>query len=121
MRVQPVQPINFGYKSEIKTLWLKGKLPTVKYGFYGDILTKENVTNEHLIPVSHGGKTRLNNLVLASKEKNNARGNDNILDYINLDCVKRYFKQFKDVKVGNFDGNNYLKGIKDTLHKLMCL
>ena len=41
MKIQPAQQINFGYSNKLKTLWKKGLMPSVKYGFYGDKLTKE--------------------------------------------------------------------------------
>ena len=67
-KIKPYEP-SFGYSSPLKTIWKKGGLPTVKKGFYGDTLTKKNVSLEHLKARSKGGKTSLENLVLASKEK----------------------------------------------------
>lgn len=49
-----VQPT---FKSHIKGLYKEGKLPMVKYDLYGDYLTKENVTDEHVIPKSKGGSS----------------------------------------------------------------
>ena len=120
MLVQGVPPYNpnFQYSSPLKTLWRKGKLP-VKYGFYGDILTQRNVSLEHLKAHSKGGKTNLANLVLASKAKNNARGNDPINDYIDIKTVMKYLAQFKDVRLQGFDGNKYIAGIVATLGGLL--
>ena len=70
--------ITFGYHSPLKTLYKKGKMPKVIYGFYGDKLTPKNVTLEHLLPHSKGGASELDNFVLASKQNNLARGNDDI-------------------------------------------
>ena len=120
MLVQAMPPYNpnFEYSSPLKTLWRKGKLP-VKYGFYGDILTQRNVSLEHLKAHSKGGKTNLANLVLASKAKNNARGNDAIDGYLDVKNVMRYLAQFKDVKIKDFDGNKYIAGIVATLGGLI--
>jgi hypothetical protein len=120
MMIQGMPPYNpnFQYSSPLKTLWRKGKLP-VKYGFYGDILTQKNVSLEHLKAHSKGGKTNLANLVLASKAKNNARGNKSIKDYLTVENVVRYLKQFKDVKLKDFDGNKYIAGIVATLGGLL--
>lgn len=120
MLVQGIPPYNpnFQYSSPLKTLWRKGKLP-VKYGFYGDVLTQKNVSLEHLRAHSKGGKTNLANLVLASKAKNNARGNDAIDDYLDIKNVIRYLAQFKDVKIKDFDGNKYIAGIVATLGELI--
>ena len=120
MLVQGVPPYNpnFQYSSPLKTLWRKGKLP-VKYGFYGDVLTQKNVSLEHLQAHSKGGKTNLANLVLASKVKNNARGNDAIDGYLDVKNVMRYLAQFKDIKIKDFDGNKYIAGIVATLGGLI--
>ena len=83
----------------------------VKYGFYGDILTQKNVSLEHLKPHSKGGKTELNNLVLASKQKNQARGNADIRNFANKETIAKYLSQFIDVKTKDFDGNKYINGI----------
>lgn len=121
MLVQGVPPYNpnFQYSSPLKTLWRKGKLPSVKYGFYGDVLTQKNVSLEHLKAHSKGGKTNLTNLVLASKAKNNARGNDAIGDYLEVNNLVRYLKQFKDIRIKDFDGNKYIAGVLATLGGLI--
>lgn len=121
MLVQGVPPYNpnFQYSSPLKTLWRKGKLPSVKYGFYGDVLTQRNISLEHLQAHSKGGKTNLTNLVLASKAKNNARGNESIKDYLTVENVVRYLKQFKDIRIKDFDGNKYIAGVLATLGGLI--
>jgi hypothetical protein len=120
MLVQGVPPYNpnFQYSSPLKTLWRKGKLP-VKYGFYGDILTQRNISLEHLLPHSQKGKTNLSNLVLASKAKNNARGNEPIDKYLDVKTVMKYLAQFKDIRINGFDGNKYIAGIVATLGGLI--
>ena len=119
MNIPPIQPNNqtFGYSHPLKTLYIKGKLP-VKYGFYGDRLTKKNVSLEHLKPFSKGGKTELSNLVLASKQRNQARGNADIRNFANKETIIKYLSQFIDVKIEWFDGNKYINGIIKTLTNL---
>ena len=119
MLIQPIPPNSqtFGYSHPLKTLYIKGKLP-VKYGFYGDRLTQKNVSLEHLKPHSKGGKTELNNLVLASKQKNQARGNADIRNFANKETIIKYLSQFIDVKINDFDGNKYINGIIKTLTNL---
>ena len=116
MRIQPIPPNSpsFGYSHQLKTLYRQGKLP-VKYGFYGDRLTQKNVSLEHLKPHSKGGKTELSNLVLASKQKNQARGNVDIRNFANKETIIKYLSQFIDVKIKGFDGNKYINGIIKTL------
>lgn len=124
MKIQPIQPIQpsptFQYSSPLKTLWRKGKLP-VKYGFYGDRLTQKNVSLEHLKPFSKGGKTELNNLVLASKEKNTIRGDADIRNFTDSKAIIKYLSQFIDIKIKDFDGNKYINGIIKTLINLGVL
>ena len=119
MKIQPIHPKSpaFGYSSPLKTLYKKGDLP-IKYGFYGDRLTQKNVSLEHLKPHSKGGKTELSNLVLASKQKNQARGNADIRDFANKETIAKYLSQFIDVKIKGFDGNKYINGIIKTLRNL---
>ena len=107
----------FQYNSPLKTLYRKGELP-VRYGSYGDILTQKTVSLEHLKPYSKGGKTALSNLVLASKQKNQARGNSDIRNFANKETIIKYLSQFIDVKIEGFDGNRYINGIIKTLTNL---
>ena len=119
MIVKPIQQnsTSFGYSHPLKTLYIKGKLP-VKYGFYGDRLTQKNVSLEHLKPFSEGGKTELNNLVLASKQKNQDRGNADIRNFADKETISKYLNRFIDVKINDFDGNKYINGIIKTLTNL---
>lgn len=117
MKLSPILPdiISFGYSHKLKTLYKEGKLPTVKYGFYGGELTKDIVSLEHLQPHSKGGKTVLNNLVLATVENNNKRGNKSLWEYLNPENVIKYLSQFIGVKTDGFNGDDYVKQI---LHKI---
>ena len=118
-----MQVISFGYNHTIKKLWKKNKLPTVKRGLYGDLLNIDNLSLEHGNPVSKGGKTIIDNLFLASKEKNNARGNRPITEFLTPEMAKEYFAQFKDVVVKIkkqvvFVGNEYIQKATRTLKSL---
>lgn len=112
-------PINFGYKSILKTYFLKGKLPSVTKGFYGGELTKDNVTLEHLLPHSKKGKTVLNNLVLSKDVNNWNRGNRPLIEYYDPDLFKAYCEQFKGVKLREFNGGDYIKQITATVERLL--
>ena len=120
MIIQPIQPNSptFGYKHRLKTLFKRGKLP-VKYGFYGDVLNKKNVTLEHLLPISQGGKTELKNLVLASADKNQERGARPLSEMLQWDKVGKYLEQFRNIKYEEFDGNAYIKMILATIKGLL--
>jgi len=119
MRIEKPSPVTFGYKHQLKTQWLKGNMPTVKKGFYGDILTKDNVTLEHLLPHSQGGTTTADNLVLATDHNNFKRSNLPLKDFINYDAVEEYLEQFVDVFANGFDGNEYIKAIRKTIKNII--
>ncbi len=110
--------ITFGYHHRLKDLYKKGLLP-VNYGFYGGRLTVNNVSLEHLKPYSKGGRTELDNLVLATKENNSRRGNKDIIPFLNETNITNYLKQFVNVKLKDFDGNKYIQSILRTIKKLI--
>lgn len=109
--------ITFQYSNILKTLYKKGKLPTVKYGLYGKRLTKKTVSLEHLTPHSLGGKTNLDNLALADRFENSKRGNEPLKNFLKVETAKKYLKQFINVIVDGFNGNEYIKKITKTLKK----
>ena len=118
MKTKPVDTISFGYQHPLKTLWKKGLLPTVKKGFYGHELTMKTVSLEHLQPKSQGGKTSLDNLVLASKITNNLRGDKPLQLFIIKQKAIEYFYQFINIKIKGFDGNKYIESALNKLSEL---
>ncbi len=111
--------ISFGYTSELKTLWKKGALPTVTRGLYGDELTLENVSLEHIKPHSLSGPTELYNLALASKKKNSKRKNRPLYEVLNFEQAKNYLNQFLDIDLPEFNGNAYAYYTGETIRR--CL
>lgn len=114
MRVDRIDSINFKYNHPLKTLWKQGKLPQVKIGLYNNKLTKKNVSLEHELPVSKGGKSMLENYALASREANSERGNDDIKKFLTVDMIRNYLIQFVNLIVKRdkevvFDGNKYIQ------------
>lgn len=119
MEVKPVQSnITFGYTNKLKTLYLKGKIKP-KYGLYGDKLTKKNVSLEHILPKSQGGKTEIDNLALASIRMNNARGNQPLSEYLTAENLARYIDQFMQIKIPEFNGIKYIKGLLKTINQVL--
>ena len=116
MNIQPVDNINFN--SKLKTLYKKGVIK-VKYGLYGEELTKKNVSDEHIICKCNGGTNDLSNIALASKELNNARGCNPIENFITLGMLRNYLLQFKGIKCNGFDGDSYIRLIRRTFKELM--
>lgn len=108
-----------GYNSILKTLYKRGELPEVKKGFYGDKLTKENCSIEHLRCREQGGTLELSNVVIASKRMNNLRGNKPLKDFINLKAMAEYFEQFLGIKRKGFDGDKYVKSALRTVADLL--
>ena len=114
MRVDRIDSITFKYNHPLKTLWKQGKLPQVKIGLYNNKLTKKNVSLEHELPVSKGGKSILENYALASREANSERGNDDIKKFLTVDMIHNYLIQFINLIVKRdkevvFDGNKYIQ------------
>jgi len=103
------------HNPDLKQLWDRGKLPEVTHGFYGDELTWDNVSREHLIPQCEGGTKRFGNIVLASKIKNNGRSNKDIRLFATPEIVKTYLKQFENIHRHGFNGPNYINAVKKTL------
>lgn len=109
--------IAFGYKSKLKTEFKNGNIPLEK-GFYGGKLDKKNVSLEHCKAHSKGGKTKLSNLVLATAQNNNKRGNGDIFQYATEKHTTDYFEALEDVNIGDTKGTDYLKGLAKTLRGL---
>lgn len=117
MHVDSVSSVNFGYSNQLKTLFKKGKLPSVEYDISGRRLTKKNVTLDHVIPKSKGGESTQENYMLATAEFNHMRGNKPLKNFMTTDNLIRYVDQFIGVFVDGFDGNKYVKGLLKTLEK----
>lgn len=108
----------FGYSHPLKTMYKKGQIK-LKYGFYGEKITIKNASLEHLKPASQGGKTIYSNLVITSKEANQARGNRPLWEFATWENIKKYLAQFIGVKVKGFDGDEYIKMIIKTVTELL--
>lgn len=113
LREQPT----FQYSNKIKTLFKKGLLPTVKVDVAGNKLTKKNVTLDHIIPKSKGGKSCTGNYMLAEKKFNWDRGNTPLKEWITPEGIVKYLNQFIGVRVKGFNGDEYIKEILKTLDK----
>lgn len=112
--------ITFTYSHQLKTLFKKGKIkPPVD--IYNDKLTVKNGTLEHLLCVCHGGKTEIDNLVIATARMNNARGNKPLADFISAEGLAKYCEYFLNLKLPEFDGVKYVKGILDTINHVLDL
>ena len=131
MDIGKVSGVSFGRcKSVLKTEWLRGNLsPQVSKGLYGNKLTPNNISIEHLVPRNpkarlngrpvRRGRNVLDNFALATKQANNARGNDPLRDHLTREQADEYLKQFKGIKTPIFDGDSYVKRVGKTIDRLL--
>ena len=114
-----IQAVSFnGYQNILKIAWKKGQLPTVTKGIYGNILTKDNISLEHIVPHSLGGRTILDNLMLAEAKANSRRGIKPIMEVISYEQLFDYLNQFIGIKLKKFNGNDYIIKILRTIGEI---
>jgi len=119
MHIGQISELTFKYKHLLKTQWLKGNLPSVTRGLYGDTLTRANVSLEHLRPHSKGGHTVLANLALASKARNNARGCQPLRKFLTQSQADEYLSQFRGINIEGFNGDSYIRRVGETIKGLL--
>lgn len=119
MNIRHIDTIPFMYKSVIKTEWLKGNMPSVKHDIGGNLLTKENITNGHMLPISKGGKTNLKNLTLETLSYNQMKGNKPFSWFFDVKNFMQYCEEMSKVELPNFKGVEYVKGIIETAFELL--
>ena len=108
---------SFTYSNKLKTLFKKGLLPTVQVDAAGNKLTKKNVTLDHIIPKSKGGKSYTGNYMLAEKRFNSERGAEPLLKWATAEGIIKYLNQFIGVRVKGFNGNEYITEVLKTLER----
>lgn len=94
-------------------------MPTVKHDIGGNLLTIENVTNGHMLPVSKGGKTILANLTLETLAYNQLKGNKPFSWFFDTKNFMRYCDEVAQVDLPNFKGIDYVRGIIETAFNLL--
>lgn len=107
-----------GYSCELKRLFKKGRIK-VRYSFYGGKLNPKKATIEHIIPKSKGGISKQSNFVLCNGEQNWLRGNDPIESYLNWEHVGIYLDQFRGVRIGTFNGDEYIKQVLNSINEAL--
>ena len=121
MKIRPVlSPIIFKQQSPLKKNWLKGKMPSVKKGIYGGELTKDNVTLEHILPLSKGGTNDLSNLALAVGKNNWNRGAEPLIKVLKPEDYENYIRQFKNVSLPDIDGKKYVESLNLTVERVIA-
>lgn len=119
MKITINQSINFKYKSILKTYWLKGVMPDVKYDMGRNRLTKDNITNGHMLPHSKGGQTNLSNLMLETANYNFAKSNKPFSQFYDENSFKAYCKQFEKINLPDFNGLDYIYRITKNAYTLL--
>lgn len=115
-KIEQPQP-TFTYSNKLKTLFKKGLLPSVQVDVAGNRLTKKNVTLDHIIPRSKGGKSITGNYMLAEKKFNSERGSDPLLQWATMEGIIKYLNQFIGIRVKGFIGNEYITEVLKTLER----
>lgn len=118
--ISPKQQIAFKGKWGVRDLYIKGKLPHVKYDIYGLPLKPKTCSREHVIPRSLGGLSDNSNIALADKFINSKRGNEPLCEFTTFENVVNYLLQFigieiKEGKIVKFSGNDYIKRLIPSL------
>ena len=115
-----INPVSFtGYESPLKTMWKRGELPRVKKGLYGEILTRDTLSIEHLVPVSKGGSLTMENVALADRILNSLRGTKDLKDVLTRKQAFEYIEQYIGDKRPIIQ--KYVEGFFRTLRKLEVL
>ena len=111
--------VTFGGALDIlKKLFNRGRLPEVEVDIYGNRIKPgknkpgKKVTNEHVVPQALGGPDDVHNIALAAATSNSDRGTDNIGEYVSDKQFDEYADQFRDIKLDDFDGNDYVEGLR---------
>lgn len=115
MHIQAIGGLVFN--SKIKKLFKQGKLK-LDYGLYGERLTKENVSDEHIVCKCFGGQTVETNIALASKEMNNRRGCKPIQEFVTIEMVNAYIERVMKNNIKGYDIEAYCNGILNTFNKI---
>ena len=112
MRVEKTNSISFcGYSFKLKTMYRQGKLPKDLIDMGGNKITQRNLSGDHGIPRSLGGKNTDDNMILATKQFNSLRGNRPLREVVTLDNLIKWANQY--LKLGTIDGFDFVKYVQD--------
>lgn len=104
-------PFN-GYNFKLKKMYREGKLPKDLVDLGGNRITQKNMSGDHGIPRSKGGKTSDSNMILATKQFNNLRGNRPLREVTTVDNLAKWVEQYIKLEpIDGFDFRKYVVGI----------
>lgn len=102
-----------GYNFKLKKMYRQGKLPKDLVDIGGNRITQDNLSGDHAIPRSKGGKNTDSNMMLATKQFNNMRGNRPLREVVSMDNLIKWVNQY--VNLEEIDGFNFQKYVRDIL------
>ena len=107
-----------GYDFKLKTLYRQGKLPKDLIDIGGNRITQRNLSGDHGIPRSKGGRTVDGNMMLATKQFNSLRGNRPLKEVTTVENLARWVKQYLELKpIDGFDFRKYVIDIMKIYEK----
>ena len=77
----------------------------------GNRLTQQNLSGDHAIPRSKGGKTNDTNMMLATKQFNSLRGDRPLKEVTTMENLLKWAKQYLELKP--IDGFDFKKHVMD--------
>lgn len=102
-----------GYNFKLKKMYRQGKLPKDLVDMGGNRITQENLSGDHAIPKSKGGKTTDENMMLATKQFNSLRGNRPLREVTTKENLIKWVNQY--LALGQIDGFDFIKYVQKIL------
>ena len=104
-------PFN-GYNFKLKKMYREGKLPKDLVDMGGNRITQNNLSGDHAIPKSKGGKTTDANMILATKQFNSLRGNRPLKEVTTKENLIKWINQYLELEpIDGFNFKKYIQGI----------
>lgn len=108
------KPIPFeGYNFKLKKLFRQGKLPKDLVDLGGNKITQKNLSGDHGLARSKGGKTTDSNMILATKWFNSMRGNRPLKEVVTMENLITWVNQY--IKLKPIDGFDFVKYVQNIL------
>lgn len=102
-----------GYNFKLKKMYRQGKLPKDLVDIGGNRITQDNLSGDHAIPKSKGGKTTDENMMLATKQFNSLRGNRPLNEVTTKENLIKWINQY--LALGQIDGFDFIKYVQGIL------
>lgn len=107
-------PVPFGgYNFKLKKMFRQGKLPKDLVDLGGNKITQRNLSGDHGLAKSKGGKTTDDNMILATKYFNSLRGNRPLKEIVTTENLIKWVNQY--LKLGKTKDFDFVKYVQDIL------